>query len=54
MGFVRLPDQDVEVEGPVYELDQIPAFSNGNAINDIIIALPAFLPKRCSTRRTQY
>jgi Undecaprenyl-phosphate glucose phosphotransferase len=41
MGFVRLPDQDIAVEGPVYELDQIPNFSNGNSINDIIIALPA-------------
>ena len=41
MGFVRLPDQEVEVDGPVYELDQIPSFSNGNSINDVIIALPA-------------
>jgi len=41
MGFVRLPDQEVAVEGPVYELDQIPVFSNGNSINDVIIALPA-------------
>jgi Undecaprenyl-phosphate glucose phosphotransferase len=41
VGFVRLPDQEVAVDGPVYELDQIPAFHNGNAINDVIIALPA-------------
>jgi Undecaprenyl-phosphate glucose phosphotransferase len=41
VGFIRLPDQEVAVEGPVYELDQIPTFSNGNSINDIIIALPA-------------
>jgi Undecaprenyl-phosphate glucose phosphotransferase len=41
MGFVRLPDQEVAVNGPVYELDQIPVFSNGNSINDIVIALPA-------------
>jgi Undecaprenyl-phosphate glucose phosphotransferase len=41
MGFVRLPGQEVVVDGPVYELDQIPAFSNGNSINDVIIALPA-------------
>src|SRR6202035_5186371 len=41
MGFVRLPDQEVAVDGPVYELDQIPVFSNGNSINDVIIALPA-------------
>jgi exopolysaccharide biosynthesis polyprenyl glycosylphosphotransferase len=38
---VRLPDQEVEVDGPVYELDQIPTFSNGNSIHDVIIALPA-------------
>jgi Undecaprenyl-phosphate glucose phosphotransferase len=41
VGFVRLPDQEVAVDGPVYELDQIPNFTNGNSINDIIIALPA-------------
>jgi Undecaprenyl-phosphate glucose phosphotransferase len=41
MGFVRLPDQEVAVDGPVYELDQIPVFSNGNSIHDVIIALPA-------------
>src|SRR6202035_4133494 len=40
-GFVRLPDQEVSVEGPVYEMDQIPMFSNGNSINDVVIALPA-------------
>jgi len=41
MGYVRLPGQEVAVDGPVYDLDHIPVFSNGNAINDIIIALPA-------------
>ena len=41
VGFVRLPDQEVVVEGPVYELDQIPIFSNGHSINDVVIALPA-------------
>src|ERR1700722_127290 len=41
VGFVRLPDQEVVVEGPVYELDQIPMFSNGHSINDVVIALPA-------------
>jgi len=41
VGFVRLPDQEVAVDGPVYEMDQIPTFSNGNSVNDIIIALPA-------------
>ncbi len=41
VGFVRLRDQEVAVEGPVYELDQIPIFSNGHSINDVVIALPA-------------
>jgi Undecaprenyl-phosphate glucose phosphotransferase len=41
VGFVRLPDQEVAVEGPVYEMDQIPIFSNGHSINDVVIALPA-------------
>src|ERR1700733_2488878 len=40
-GFVRLPNQEVTVEGPIYELDQIPIFSNGHSINDVVIALPA-------------
>ena len=26
VGFVRLPDQEIAVEGPVYEMDQIPNF----------------------------
>jgi Undecaprenyl-phosphate glucose phosphotransferase len=41
VGYVRLPDQEIAVEGPVYEVDQIPTFSNGHSINDIIVALPA-------------
>jgi Undecaprenyl-phosphate glucose phosphotransferase len=41
VGFVRLPDQEVAVEGPVFEADQIPTFSNGHSIDDVIIALPA-------------
>jgi Undecaprenyl-phosphate glucose phosphotransferase len=41
VGFVRLPDQEVAVDGPVYEVDEIPNFSNGNSINDVVIALPA-------------
>ena len=41
VGFVRLPDQEIAVEGPVYEMDQVPNFSNGHSINDIVIALPA-------------
>ena len=41
VGFRALPDQETAVDGPVFELDQIPNFSNGNSINDVIIALPA-------------
>ena len=41
VGFVRLPGQEIAVDGPIYELDQIPSFSNGNSINDVIVALPA-------------
>jgi Undecaprenyl-phosphate glucose phosphotransferase len=41
VGFVRLPGQEIAVDGPVYELDQIPTFHNGDSINDVIIALPA-------------
>jgi Undecaprenyl-phosphate glucose phosphotransferase len=40
VGFVRMPDQEVAVEGPIYEFDQIPTFTNGHSIDDIIIALP--------------
>src|SRR6202140_2570261 len=38
VGFVRLPDQEIAVDGPIYEVDQIPNFSNGNSINDIVTA----------------
>lgn len=41
VGFVRLPEQEIAVEGPVYEIAQIPIFSNGHSIDDVIIALPA-------------
>ncbi len=41
VGFVRLPGQEIAVEGPVYEIDQIPTFTNGHSINDVIVALPA-------------
>ena len=41
VGFVRLPEQEIAVEGPVYEIGQIPIFSNGHSIDDVIIALPA-------------
>ena len=40
VGFVRLPDQEITVEGPIYEIDHIPNFSNGHSIDDVIIALP--------------
>jgi len=62
VGFVRLPDQEIAVEGAIYELDQIPVFSNGHSIDDIIIALPSsrisdvskitpFLEKMCVPTR---
>jgi Undecaprenyl-phosphate glucose phosphotransferase len=41
VGYVHLPNQEVAVDGPIYELDQLPVFSNGHSINDVIIALPA-------------
>ena len=41
VGFVRLPGQNVAVLGQIYELNELPTFSNGNSIDDIIIALPA-------------
>jgi len=40
VGFVRLPDQEIAVDGPTYELNEIPTFSNGHSIDDAIIALP--------------
>src|SRR5215467_11918681 len=40
VGFVHLPDQEIAVEGAVYEMGQIPNFSNGHSIDDVIIALP--------------
>ena len=41
VGFVRLSNQEVAVDGPVFEADQVPNFSNGHSIDDVIIALPA-------------
>lgn len=41
VGFVHLPDQEIAVEGPVYEISEIPHFTNGHSIDDVIIALPA-------------
>jgi len=40
-GFVRLPSQEVAVEGPVYEFSNIPKFSNGDSITDVIVAVPS-------------
>jgi Undecaprenyl-phosphate glucose phosphotransferase len=40
VGFVHMPQQEIAVEGPVYEVDRIPQFSNGHSIDDVIIALP--------------
>jgi Undecaprenyl-phosphate glucose phosphotransferase len=40
VGFIRLPGQEIAVDGPVFELDHIPSFHNGNSINDVIVALP--------------
>jgi Undecaprenyl-phosphate glucose phosphotransferase len=41
VGFVHLPGQEIAVDGPVYELEQVPSLRNGNSIDDIIVALPA-------------
>jgi Undecaprenyl-phosphate glucose phosphotransferase len=41
VGFVRVPNQEIAVDGPVYEADEIPTFSNGHSIDDVIIALPS-------------
>ncbi len=41
VGFVHLSGQEIAVDGPIYEVDQIPTFSNGRSIDDVIIALPA-------------
>jgi Undecaprenyl-phosphate glucose phosphotransferase len=40
VGFVGLPGQEIAVEGPVYDVNEIPAFSNGHSIHDVIVALP--------------
>ena len=41
VGFVHLPDQEIAVEGPIHEISQLPHFTNGHSIDDVIIALPA-------------
>ncbi len=40
IGFVRMPGQEIAATGTVFEADQIPSFSNGHSIDDVIIALP--------------
>ncbi len=41
LGYVQLPGHPVEIEGaPVFGLESVPQFSNGDAINDVVIALP--------------
>ena len=40
VGFVRVGDQEVAVDGPLYNLDELSTFTNGNSINDVVIALP--------------
>ena len=40
VGFVRLPGQDVKVEGrPIFQLEEIRTLSFGNGIDDVVIAL---------------
>ena len=41
VGFARLPGQQVEVEGAVWELDSIENMVTGNRIDDVVLALPA-------------
>jgi Undecaprenyl-phosphate glucose phosphotransferase len=40
-GFVRLPGQDIEVEGIICELASIDSMVAGNRIDDVVLALPA-------------
>jgi Undecaprenyl-phosphate glucose phosphotransferase len=40
VGFVHLPGQEIAIDGPVYELDQVPRLRNGHSIDDVIVALP--------------
>lgn len=40
VGFVRVGEQEEAVDGPIYNLDQLSTFTNGNSINDVVIALP--------------
>ena len=42
VGHVHLPGQDVVVEGsPVFEMEDVPALTNGHGVDDVVIALPA-------------
>jgi Undecaprenyl-phosphate glucose phosphotransferase len=40
VGYVKLPGQPVDVEGNVWELDQIGNSVTGNRIDDVVLALP--------------
>ena len=41
VGYVHLPGQEVVVEdGPVFEMEDISALTNGNRADDVVIALP--------------
>jgi Undecaprenyl-phosphate glucose phosphotransferase len=40
VGFVRLRGQEIMVDGPVYEEDEIREFANKKLVNDVVIALP--------------
>ena len=40
VGFVRLDEHEVAVDGPIYNVDQLSTFTNGNSIHDVVIALP--------------
>lgn len=41
VGFVRLPDQQVEVDGTVCELSNISNMVAGSRLDDVVLALPA-------------
>ncbi|HEX3742023.1 MAG TPA: undecaprenyl-phosphate glucose phosphotransferase [Terriglobales bacterium] len=40
VGFVRLDEPEIAVDGPIYTVDQLSTFTNGNSIHDVVIALP--------------
>lgn len=40
LGYVRLPEQPIEVPGPVYELSELPELKHKLEIDDVVIAVP--------------